>query len=346
MKRLNRILISFVLVLSLTFTVSLPVGVSVQAIDAVQITDEDFIKADGKVLKTKAGEEIVLKITNAGGYLLQEIWMTLTKETNNIKTQEQIINTLKSRFPNDYQTLLDLYEDKYWSESDFDNCKELGMNVIRLPFWYKNLLDDNGNMKSNSFERMDWFIAEAGKRGMYVILDMHGVPGSQNAEHHSGDASQGVSFFQGNNADKNQQTAADLWKEIAEHYKGNPIVAGYDLLNEPYTSENEKTTTKTVWDFYDKAYKAIREVDTDHIVIMEATWEPENLPRPEQYGWENIMYEYHCYNYDDQLNAQAQLEMVNKKLAVYTELIIMFHLILERRHFLGIWIRGEHACSV
>ena len=43
----------------------------------------------------------------------------------------------------------------------------------------------------------------------------------------------------------------------------------------------------------------IREEDPDHVVIMEATWNPEDLPNPDDYGWENVMYEYHNYLYDD-----------------------------------------------
>lgn len=314
MKHWNKAIISFVLIVSLISTMILPEQNSALANDNLQITEKDFIKAEGKKLKTISGEEVVLKGTNAGGWLLQELWMTLTKETDNVGCQVQIIDKLKERFPDNYQTLLDLYEDKYWQESDFDNCKDLGMNVIRLPFWYKNFLDDNNQMKEDAFDRIDWFVEEAGKRGMYVILDMHGVPGSQNGRDHSGDTTQGVSFFQGDNAENNQRTALGLWVEIAKHYKGNPVVVGYDLLNEPYTSENIPFTTRTVWDFYDKAYDAIREVDPEHMIIMEATWEPSGLPNPTEYQWENIMYEYHCYNYDSQISAEDQLASINKKL--------------------------------
>lgn len=314
MKYWNKAVISFVLIVSFIVTMILPEQKPALANDNLQITEEDFIKAEGKKLKTKAGEAIVLKGTNAGGYLLQEMWMTLTKQTDNVGCQMQIIEKLKERFPNNYETLLDLYEEKYWQETDFDHCKELGMNVIRLPFWYRNFLDDNGNMKINAFDRMDWFVEQAGKRGIYVILDMHGVPGSQNGQDHSGDTTQGVSFFQGDKSAENQQVATELWVEIAKHYKDNPIVAGYDLLNEPYTSETVQRTTRIVWDYYDKAYEAIRTVDTEHVIIMEATWEPSRLPNPTEYGWTNVMYEYHCYNYDSQTVAEDQLASINNKL--------------------------------
>ncbi len=45
-------------------------------------------------------------------------------------------------------------------------------------------------------------------------------------------------------------------------------------------------------------YKAIREVDRDHIIIFEACWGITDLPNPKDYGWENIMYQYHPYTFD------------------------------------------------
>ena len=83
------------------------------------------------------------------------------------------------------------YEDNYWTTQDFDNCAAMGMSVIRLPFTYMNLCDDNGNLKSNAWRRLDWFVSNCSSRGMYVILDMHGAFGSQNGMDHSGEVNDG-----------------------------------------------------------------------------------------------------------------------------------------------------------
>jgi hypothetical protein len=42
-------------------------------------------------------------------------------------------------------------------------------------------------------------------------------------------------------------------------------------------------------------YKAIRSVDSDHIIIFESCWGASNLPQPNKYGWENVVYEFHHY---------------------------------------------------
>lgn len=279
-----------------------------------QLKDKDFLKTEGTKIKNAAGEEVILRGTNAGGWLVQEFWMCPTEHTRNVSCQKELIEVLTKRFGVEKaEELIGIYEDNFWTEKDFDNCREIGMNVIRLPFTYMNFLNKDGSMRDNAFERIDWFVEEAGKRGMYVILDMHGAQGSQNEKDHSGDTTQGASFFYGKEKEKNQSEYVELWKKIAEHYKGNPIVAGYDLLNEPYCDLPENTG-RICWDIYDRVYDEIRKVDADHIIIMEAKWDPINLPNPAEYRWSNVIYEYHQYNYTDQHSAEAQLEGIALKL--------------------------------
>lgn len=279
-----------------------------------EISDKDFLRTDGIKIVNKENEEIIWRGTNAGGWLLQEFWMCPTKETENVHCQKTLIEKLEERFGKEKsEQLINIYEDNFWTEKDFDNCKEMGMNIIRLPFTYMNLVDENNELKKNAFKRLDWFVENAGKRGMYVMLDMHGAQGSQSGRDTTGDTTQGAAFFYGDDAKENQRNYIKLWKKIAEHYKGNPTVAAYDLLNEPYCDMKENTG-KVCWDIYDRAYKAIRNIDKEHIIVMEAKWDPINLPEPKTYGWTNIVYQYHQYNYGDQHTPQAQFEGIELKL--------------------------------
>ena len=291
--------------------------------------ENPFLKADGKVLRDAAGsgDVVQLKGTNAGGYLFQEFWMTPTNATTNVKAEEDIYAMLTERFgENEMYGLIQLYQDNYWTEDDFDYCKEMGMNCIRLPFWYRNLVDENGAFYEDCFERIDWFVEEAAERNLYVILDFHGAPGSQNGSDHSGkdggDDKKGASeFFFGGNAAANQELFYEIWEAIAEHYRDNPWVAGYDLLNEPYCTYrynsglSDKQLREMLWEIYDTAYDKIRAIDPEHLIVMEATWDPVDLPNPATYGWENVMYEYHNYLYDDYDNKNGQqIANMQKKL--------------------------------
>lgn len=292
----------------------------VSATTTNKIKYKDFLKANGKVLKNNygQGDTVYLRGTNAGGYMLQEFWLTPTDYTTNVTDQTDLINTLTNRFGSDAaKTLINTYESNYWKESDFDTCASLGINCIRLPIWYRNFVDENNNWYSNAFDRVDWFVEQAGKRGIYVIIDMHGAYGSQNGSDHSGvdggNNKKGASeFFFGSNAASNQEKYYQMWEKIAEHYNSNPVVAGYDLLNEPYneyrynSGYSDDQLHSWLWNIYDNAYKRIRAKDPTHVIIMEATWEPTDLPNPDTYGWENVMYEYHNYLYDDYENANGQ----------------------------------------
>ncbi len=286
------------------------------------ISEKPFLKAVGKVLKDDYGngDLVQLKGTNVGGYLLQEFWMTVGAYTENVTAEEDVYRVLTERFGKDEaMRLIRLYQENFFTEEDFDYCRELGINCLRLPFWYRNIVDENGEPYSDRFELFDWFVENAGKRGIYVILDMHGAPGSQNGSDHSGkdghDEKMAASeFFFGDEetVKANQALYYNIWELVAEHFKGNPWVAGYDLLNEPYctfrynTGRPDKELHDILWTVYDEAYKRIRAIDPDHVIIMEATWNASDLPNPKTYGWENVMYQYHTYLYDDYDNSKGQ----------------------------------------
>ena len=56
-------------------------------------------------------------------------------------------DTMSNRFgASKRDELVSTYENNYWTTQDFDNCAEMGMSVIRLPFTYMNLCDDNGTL--------------------------------------------------------------------------------------------------------------------------------------------------------------------------------------------------------
>ena len=184
------------------------------------------------------------------------------------------------------------------------------MSVIRLPFTYMNLCDDNGNLKSNAFDRLDWFVQNCSQRGMYVILDMHGAFGSQNGMDHSGEINDGKQLYYNQS---NKDKTLNLWKKIAEHFKGNPAVAAYDILNEP--GIKAAATYSLHWDFYNEIYNTIRSKDSNHIIIMESCWDADNLPRPSQYGWTNVAYEYHYYPWSAQNSSDAQKSYFSGKVS-------------------------------
>ncbi len=254
-------------------------------------TNTPFLKTDGKVLRNNhgSGEVVTLKGTNAGGWLVMENWQCPVNAIDQITT----IRTFTERFGSKTaDELINLYQDNWWTEEDFDILKASGANTIRLPITYFEMQNLDGTLKQTAFDRLDWFIKECEEREMYVLIDMHGVIGSQNGKDHSGDTTyENVGNFYGN--EENIQKAIVLWEAIARRYKDNPWIAGYDLLNEP------SATGPTQYEVYSRLYDAIRAIDKNHVIFVQSIWEPNDMPDPDYYGWENVVYEYHFYGWGD-----------------------------------------------
>ena len=266
--------------------------------DIKAASPKGFIHAEGKhlVLDEKS---IVLKGVNAGGWLLTEDWFTPTSldgELNSEHGQYELEAALTAvHGETKTNALFETYRNNWWVEKDFKNISDIGFNLIRLPFGWRDITDAKGNVKKDAFSRLDWFVKNCEKYHLFVILDLHGAYGSQNGRHHSGDTASGGDLF-GNK--QNEALTAALWKTVAAHFKDNRFVAGYDLLNEP-EGKPDGLTAQTQWDYYDTLYREIRTVDSNHLLFLESCWDADHMPDPHAYGWKNVVYEYHYYNWDN-----------------------------------------------
>lgn len=289
-------------------------GISEITVNEIKVNQEasNFLKTDGKVIRNNygAGEKIQLKGTNVGGWLVMEEWQCPTSAPD----QKTMLETFTKRFGEAKAwELINTYQDNWFTEADFITLKEEGVNCLRLPITYFEMANLDGTLKETAFDRLDWFIEEAAKHGIYTLIDMHGAFGSQNGKDHSGDITypdQGDFFGK----EENIQKTIKLWEAIAVRYNGNEWVAGYDLLNEPGGALGTEQ-----FEVYDRIYKAVRAIDQDHIIQIQAIWEPTHLPAPTLYGWENVVYQYHFYGWDDINNLEYQKAFINSKIKYVNE---------------------------
>ncbi|MBW7479889.1 glycoside hydrolase family 5 protein [Staphylococcus epidermidis] len=277
----------------------------------------------------KNGHDYQLKGVNAGNVFTTEGYLggiTGDKYKNyskpfEHKTYKELKDALDEKYgPKEAKKKLNMYADNRWTDKDFQNIKDMGMNTIRLPLNYINLTNykkgmnpDDVKMTSHSFDEVDKFIQKAKTHGLYVIIDFHGAPNSQNGAEHSADKNGGSNglghFWDDNNA---QEKAKDILNNVARHYKDENTVAGYDILNEP-KGVNDGSSDKQVNKFYKEAVKSIRDAGDKHIIFLEAVWNPENLENPDYYNdtAHNLVYEYHNYATADDSSVE---ESFRKKL--------------------------------
>jgi endoglucanase len=108
----------------------------------------------------------------------------------------------------------------YPQPSTLDYFAKEGMNIIRLSVLWERLqhrlIDD---LDSNEMSRIDAVVGHAGSNGMRVILDVH------NYATYSGRVigTKGLP----------PSALSDLWRRIAQRYKGNDTVI-FGLMNEPH----------------------------------------------------------------------------------------------------------------
>lgn len=265
--------------------------------------DERFLKTHGNEIRDAKGRAVQLRGVNLGGWLVIEPWMSPVDSSGTIKCDYSVRETLEKRFGAETaERLLQTYQENWITTRDLDKIAAHGMNVIRVPFWYRNVQTEDGAWIPGGLKRLDWVVAEAWKRGIYSIIDFHGVPGGQSKGDSTGRKRERAEFWYN---DAHLQRTAAIWRKVAEHYQGNPAVAAYDLINEPA----EAPSLGALWSAYDLLYREIRKVDPDHIITVEGCatghvgdkyihWGWEVLPHPDLFGWKNVLYQMHHYEWD------------------------------------------------
>lgn len=150
-----------------------------------------------------------------------------------------------------------------------------------------------GILKPDAFKHLDRAISVCASQGIYTIIDMHTAPGGQSGGWHADAGTHIANFWIHRDF---QDRLIWIWTEIAKRYKDNTWVAGYNVLNEP-ADPHPKHENLIL--FYDRAYKAIREVDGErHILFLDGnTFATDFTKFPEDVKerWANTAYAIHDY---------------------------------------------------
>ncbi|WP_369052941.1 glycoside hydrolase family 5 protein [Burkholderia gladioli] len=255
-----------------------------------------MLHASGRQIVDTGGKTVQLKGFNLGGWFVMEGYMS-PMDAGSLTDTYSVMKQLDAAYGvTEERALMKAYQDTWIQDQDFANIKAAGFNVVRVPLWWGQFFDlDNPTIpgwRSDAFVELDQLVANAAANGIYVIFDMHGVIGGQGTDVDTGQGNRNA--FWSNT--EFQSDTAWLWWQIANHFKGNTTVAGYDLINEPTGAPNNNA----VWSAYSRFYNSIRSIDPDHMIFIEGTWGNWNwdmLPPPSQYGWTNVVYEMHEYQW-------------------------------------------------
>lgn len=256
-------------------------------ISPISNAEDRFVRAQGKYLVAPKGERLRLRGTNLGNWLEPEGYMLLLdRGAASPREIERLFNELIG--PAAASEFWTEYRRQYITKDDIDSLRKAGFNSVRIPLHYKFFLDG----EEEGFQLLDRVIAWCRQAGLWAILDLHSAPAGQTGTNI--DDSWGYPWLF--ESPRDQELTINIWKRIASHYRDEPAVLGYDLLNEPippfpmllkYNSALEP--------LYRQIATGIRSVDDHHVIILEGAQWGNNFAVLGPPFTDNVMYEFHKY---------------------------------------------------
>ncbi len=264
--------------------------------------NEGFVRASNQRIVKGDGDEIILKGVGLGGWMIQEGYMLGTQGAQHeIRSflEEMAGVAATNKFYEDWLSF-------FVNQNDIKQIAQWGYNSIRLPMHYNLYLDGNGHWIENSTGLIltDNLIKWCKEEGLFLILDLHAAPGGQGNNQDISDRRDGESLWT-NEASRNATIL--FWYKLAQYYKNEKTIAGYDLLNEPnYDFEDSGNSkgcnclmNKPLLDLYQDIIDTIRSVDRNHLLIIEGNCYGSNyngLESLAQYDPErNLAFSFHNY---------------------------------------------------
>jgi hypothetical protein len=250
--------------LLLFFLVAITSAFSVNASD-------NFVRVSGTKLLGRDGQRLVIRGTNCGNWMVREPYMMNT--SGNLDRQFKFDKMIADVCGEDKVEEFDkLWMDNNFCEEDMKFLSEQGFNTLRVPMHYKYFTlpiekePEAGEQTwvQEGFDRIDSMCIWAERYNILLILDMHACPGGQSSGDICDYDSSKPSLWE---SEANRIKLSALWKKIGDRYKNQKCIAAYDLINE--TNWTLTNNNKLLWDTFKTIIKAIREVDTNHIVILE-----------------------------------------------------------------------------
>ncbi|MBF0385956.1 MAG: cellulase family glycosylhydrolase [Candidatus Omnitrophica bacterium] len=242
-----------------------------------------FLRAKGANIVDGKGNTVSLRGLNLGGWLMMEGYFMHAPNFAEQLFKRSFAKALGDKALSEFENA---FRGSFITEKDFKRVMELGCNSIRLPIDYRIVETKPGVFKGNEVRYIDSAINWAKKYGMSVILDLHAAPGAQNHDWHSN--SLGKAGLWNNKSYQNRTYA--IWEYLADRYRDETAIAGYDLLNEAVTDD-----IKLLNDFYKNTIKAVRRADKNHILFIEGNKWATNIECLDRFDDDNYALSIHNY---------------------------------------------------
>ncbi|KAG6813230.1 hypothetical protein H0H92_013117 [Tricholoma furcatifolium] len=182
---------------------------------------------------------------NLGGWLVLEPWITPSIFDNT--NDPRIIDEWTFGQYQDHATALAVLQNHWntWiTESDFQAIAAAGLNHVRIPIGYWAFDVSMGEpFIQGQYPYLTQAVAWAQKYGIKVLIDLHGVPGSQNGFDNSGRKTSNPSWYKNqSNVDRSDA----IMKQLASTFSGSTVVSAIEPLNENPSGTSQQSNTVVV----------------------------------------------------------------------------------------------------
>jgi endoglucanase len=230
----------------------------------------DFVHASGTQLVDGQGERFAVKGINLGNWLVPEGYMFRFARKRAPSEIAEVIEALVG--PQEAARFWAAFREDYVTQADIRFIKAAGFNTVRVPLHWRLFVApgaaDDGS--ADKFEGPGWALLDrlvgwCREAGLRVIVDLHAAPGGQTGVNHDDGTGFPLTFY----VPRYRELTVALWKAIAAHYRDEPAVLGYDLLNEPISPySDEAYLNPRLEPLYREIVAAIRSVDAHHVVLL------------------------------------------------------------------------------
>jgi endoglucanase len=219
-----------------------------------------FAHTEHKQIVDASSKPILIRATNLGNWMVPEGYMWLFKDGPQSPSEIRAL-VLELLGPEVSEAFWQKYREHYVTREDIALLHRAGFNAIRVPLHYSLFESED----AEGFKLLDRLIGWSRAESLYVILDLHAAPGGQTGTNI--DDSAGYPWLY--QSPLEQENLIAIWRRLATHYRDDPAVLGYDLLNEPIPHYPKLAyLNPSLEPLYKKLTGEIRKVDAHHILFL------------------------------------------------------------------------------
>jgi len=174
------------------------------------------------------------------------------------------------------------------AEKDYSDLAAYGANLVRIGVEARVAANGGYEMAASEWQYLQTAVNMGRKFGFKVVVTLTAVPWGEQSIYWD--------------RPELQQSIVNLWSSIAARFKGNPVIAGYDLINEPVMPRDRSPPSGPNIDYWRefavKIVQAIRNEDAGSVIIFEPSpWGlPHGFSNLTPLPFDRIVYSFHFYS--------------------------------------------------